>query len=77
MAAAGVGAAPVWDVTLSRTLQQYDLIPLTLPSPIREQLFVITAERQFSHVGIQRLCQTARCLLTSEPMESSAAPTSG
>jgi len=54
LAAAGVGAAPVLGPVLDDVSRRYGLVKLPVRTGIHEELFVITAERQFSHEG-QRL----------------------
>jgi LysR family transcriptional activator of nhaA len=49
LAAAGVGAAPVLGPVLDDVSRRYGLVRLPVRTGIHEELFVITAERQFSH----------------------------
>lgn len=60
MAAAGAGAAPVLSPILPSVKQRYGLQALPLRTGIHEELFVITAERQFSHEGPRVIAKLAR-----------------
>lgn len=51
LAAAGVGATPVFGPGIKDITTRYGLIELPLRTGIQEELYVITAERQFSHKG--------------------------
>jgi len=62
MAAAGAGAAPVLDPVLPDVGARYGLVELPVRTGIHEELFVVTAERQFSHEGPQILAQLAKKL---------------
>jgi len=62
LAAAGVGAAPVLSPVLADVGLRYGLVELPLRTGLHEELFVITAERQFSHEGPRVLSHAARSL---------------
>ncbi len=62
MAAAGAGAAPVLDPVLLDVGRRYGLVELPVRTGIHEELFVVTAERQFSHEGPRLLAQLAKKL---------------
>ncbi len=62
LAAAGVGAAPVLSPVLADVGLRYGLLELPLRTGLHEELFVITAERQFSHEGPRVLSRAARSL---------------
>jgi len=55
LAASGLGAAPV----LNDVLKRYGLHKLPLKTGIHEELFVVTAERQFSHEGPRMIARIA------------------
>jgi LysR family transcriptional activator of nhaA len=59
LAAAGVGAAPVLGPVLEDVAQRYGLLKLPVRTGIHEELFVITAERQFSHEGQRVIARLA------------------
>lgn len=59
LAASGVGAAPVIEPVLSDVTKRYGLAKLPLKTGIHEDLFVITAERQFSHEGPRVIARIA------------------
>jgi len=60
MAAAGAGATPVIEPVLPDVAARYGLIELPLKTGIHEELFIVTAERQFSHEGQQAMARLAR-----------------
>ena len=51
LAAAGLGAVPVPAPMLGHVRERYGLVDLSLRTGIEEELFVVTAERQFTHEG--------------------------
>lgn len=59
LAAAGVGAAPVLGPVLDDVSRRYGLERLPVRTGIHEELFVITAERQFSHEGQRVIARLA------------------
>ena len=59
LAAAGIGAAPVLAPVLRDVKQRYGLAELPLRTGIHEELFVVTAERQFSHEGPRVIARVA------------------
>ena len=59
LAASGAGAAPVLDPVLADVTKRYGLTKLPLKTGIHEELFVITAERQFSHEGPRVIARIA------------------
>ncbi len=59
MAAAGVGTTPVIDPVLPDVATRYGLIALPLKIDIHEELYVVTAERQFSHEGQRTIARLA------------------
>lgn len=65
MAAAGVGAAPVLGPVLADVARRYGLVELPLRTGLHEELFVVTAERQFSHEGPRVLARVARGLASA------------
>jgi LysR family transcriptional activator of nhaA len=75
MAAAGAGAAPVLSPLLASVRERYGLRPLPVRPGVQEELFVVTAERQFSHEGprvIARVArETVRNVRASRPLASS------
>ena len=62
LAASGVGAAPVLSPVVGDVGRRYGLVELPLRTGLHEELFVITAERQFSHEGPRVLARIARSL---------------
>ncbi len=60
MAAAGAGAAPVLSPLLAGVRERYGLRPLPVRTGVQEELFVVTAERQFSHEGPRVIARLAR-----------------
>ena len=59
MAADGAGAAPFPAPMLSAARRRYGLRTLPLRTGIHEELFVVTAERQFAHEGVRIVARTA------------------
>ncbi len=59
LAAAGLGAAPVLGPVLEDVARRYGLVKLPVRTGIHEELFIITAERQFSHEGQRVLARLA------------------
>lgn len=59
MAADGAGATPLIAPVLSSAAQRFGLRPLSLRTGIYEELFVVTAERQFTHEGVRSLVRIA------------------
>lgn len=59
MAAAGAGATPVIDPVLPDVAARYGLIELPLKTGIHEELYIVTAERQFSHAGQRAIARLA------------------
>jgi len=59
MAAAGAGATPVIDAVLPDLALRYGLSELPLKTGIHEELYVVTAERQFSHEGQRTIARLA------------------
>lgn len=59
MAADGAGAAPLPAPMLTAVRQRYGLRTLPLRTGIHEELFVVTAERQFAHEGVRILARVA------------------
>jgi len=51
LAADGVGVAPVLGPVLKDVLSRYGLVELPVRTGLQESLYVVTAERQFSHEG--------------------------
>ncbi|HET7238877.1 MAG TPA: LysR substrate-binding domain-containing protein, partial [Terrimicrobiaceae bacterium] len=60
LAAAGSGAAPVFDSVAERVTRLYGLEPLPVRTGLKEDLFIITAERQFTHEGPRLIAALAR-----------------
>ncbi len=60
LAASGAGAAPVIEPVLKDVAERYGLQALSLTTGIFEDLFVVTAERQFSHEGLRLIVEQAR-----------------
>jgi LysR family transcriptional activator of nhaA len=59
MAADGAGAAPLPAPVLAAAKRRYGLHVLPLRTGIHEELFVVTAERQFAHEGVRVLARVA------------------
>jgi len=59
MASDGAGAAPLPQPMLASALQRYGLRTLPLRTGIHEEIFVVTAERQFAHEGVRVLARVA------------------
>ena len=59
LASSGIGAAPVLEPVLNDVLKRYGLQRLPLKTGIQEELFVITAERQFSQEGPRMIARIA------------------
>ena len=59
MAADGAGAAPLPAPMLPSAVKRYGLRMLPLRTGIHEELFVVTAERQFAHEGVRILARVA------------------
>lgn len=59
MAAGGAGAAPLPDPVLRETARRYGLVRLPLKTGIHEEIFVVTAERQFSHEAMRVIARLA------------------
>lgn len=59
MAAAGAGATPVIDAVMPDVAIRYGLSELPLKTGIHEELYVVTAERQFSHEGQRAIARLA------------------
>jgi LysR family transcriptional activator of nhaA len=59
LAASGAGAAPVIEPVLKEVSERYGLQELPLTTGIFEELFVVTAERQFSHEGLRAIVEQA------------------
>lgn len=59
LAAAGLGAAPVLSPVLQDVTRRYGLLELPIRTGIYEELFVVTAERQFSHEGARLIARLA------------------
>jgi LysR family transcriptional activator of nhaA len=59
LAASGAGAAPVIEPVLKDVAVRYGLQELPLTTGIFEELFVVTAERQFSHEGLRAIVEQA------------------
>jgi LysR family transcriptional activator of nhaA len=60
LAASGLGAVPVPAPMLGHVQQRYGLRDLRVNTGIEEELFVVTAERQFTHEGPRLLAELAR-----------------
>ncbi len=60
LAAAGLGAVPVPAPMLGHVQKRYGLRDLGVRTGIEEELFVVTAERQFTHEGPRLLAELAR-----------------
>ena len=59
MASDGAGAAPLPQPMLASARQRYGLRTLPLRTGIHEEIFVVTAERQFAHEGVRVLSRVA------------------
>ena len=59
LAASGAGAAPVIEPVLKDVADRYGLQELPLTTGIFEDLYVVTAERQFSHEGLRVIVEQA------------------
>lgn len=60
LAAAGLGAVPVPAPMLGHVQERYGLRDLRVNTGIEEELFIVTAERQFTHEGPRLLAALAR-----------------
>ncbi|MFZ4681941.1 MAG: LysR family transcriptional regulator [Terrimicrobiaceae bacterium] len=60
LAAAGIGAAPVVDAVAQDVTKRYGLVELPCRTGIHEDLYVVTAEREFSHEGPKLIARLAR-----------------
>lgn len=60
LAASGLGAVPVPAPMLDHVRDRYGLRDLGVRTGIEEELFVVTAERQFTHEGPRLLAELAR-----------------
>lgn len=60
LASAGLGAAPAVGPIVKDIKKRYDLVKLPLRIGIYESLYVVTAEREFTHEGIRLLANFAR-----------------
>jgi LysR family transcriptional activator of nhaA len=60
LASAGLGAAPVVDAVMSDVAKRYRLVELPCRTGIHEDLYVVTAEREFSHEGPRLIARLAR-----------------
>jgi LysR family transcriptional regulator, transcriptional activator of nhaA len=60
LAASGLGAVPVPAPMLGHVQKRYGLRDLRVNTGIEEELFVVTAERQFTHEGPRLLAALAR-----------------
>ncbi len=59
LAAAGLGAVPVPAPMLGHVQERYGLCDLGIRTGIEEEMFVVTAERQFAHEGPRLLAELA------------------
>ncbi|MEX1119514.1 MAG: LysR family transcriptional regulator [Terrimicrobiaceae bacterium] len=59
LAASGAGATPVIEPVLRDVAERFGLRELPLTTGIFEELFVVTAERQFSHEGLRVIVEQA------------------
>lgn len=59
IAAAGAGAIPVIDLVLPDVAARYGLTALPLKTGIHEEIYIVTAERQFSHEGQRAIARLA------------------
>jgi LysR family transcriptional activator of nhaA len=60
LAAAGSGAVPVFGPVAARVKQRYALERLPIKTGLKDDLFIITAERQFTHEGPRLIVALAR-----------------
>ena len=60
LAASGLGAVPVPAPMLGHVRDRYGLRDLGVRTGIEEELFIVTAERQFTHEGPRMLAELAR-----------------
>lgn len=67
MAADGAGAAPLPQTMLASARKRFGLHVLPLRTGIHEELFVVTAERQFSHEGVRVLARVAGAFASRNP----------
>lgn len=73
LAAGGLGATPVVAPVLADVLMRYQLVELPVRLDIHEELFVVTADRQFTHEGARILARLARTI--PEPRPPARKPT--
>lgn len=59
LATSGIAAAPVFEPVVPSIHKHFQLDPLPVQCPIREQLFLVTARRQFYHEGPALLVEEA------------------
>jgi len=59
LAAAGVGAAPVFGPVMKEVAARHGLEELPLRTGLHEELFVVTADRQFQHEGPRVIARLA------------------
>ena len=59
LATAGAGAAPVLEPVLTDVARRYGLVRLPVRTGIHEDIFIVTAERQFSHEGPRLIARLA------------------
>lgn len=59
LAAAGLGAVPVPTPMLAHVMERYKLRDLRIKTGIEEELFMVTAERQFTHEGPRLIAELA------------------
>jgi LysR family transcriptional activator of nhaA len=57
LASEGAGAAPVFGSLMGDVKRRYGLVPLPVRPPIQEDLYLITASREFSHEGAELLAR--------------------
>jgi LysR family transcriptional activator of nhaA len=67
MAASGAGAAPVLGPMLKEVASRYGLIELPIKTGLREVLYVVTAERQFTPEGARVIARVAKEITTRKP----------
>ena len=65
LAAAGLGAVPVPAPMLGHVQERYGLRDIGVRTGIEEEMFVVTAERQFAHEGPRQLAELAREVFSS------------
>jgi LysR family transcriptional activator of nhaA len=63
LASGGLGAAPVHEPVLRDVCKRYGLTVLPIRPGIEDDLFLVTAERQYSHAGVEVLAKLARGIL--------------